>query len=126
VTWPNWATDLGFVAPSALESPDIVCHRNSSNSKLYATVAAGSEVTLRWYTWPDSHKGPIIDYLAPCNGECTTVDKNSLRFFKIAQRGQVRLGAGSGKAGYVNIPRACPHSLPTPGSVPPISLRVGK
>jgi hypothetical protein len=103
VAWPYGATDLGFVAPAALGSSDISCHRDATNSKLYATVAAGSEVSLTWNYWPDSHKGPIMDYLAPCNGECTTVDKNSLKFFKIAQKGQIRLGAGGGKTGYVRV-----------------------
>lgn len=38
----------------------------------------------RWaVTWPDSHKGPIFDYLAPCNGNCESVDKTTLQFFKI-------------------------------------------
>lgn len=31
--------------------------------------------------WP--HPGPIVDYLANCNGDCETVDKTSLEFFKI-------------------------------------------
>ncbi|KFA54519.1 hypothetical protein S40293_08944 [Stachybotrys chartarum IBT 40293] len=99
VAWPYGATDLGFVAPSALTGSQIACHRDSSNAPLYATVAAGSEVILKWNTWPDSHKGPIFDYLASCNGECTTVNKDSLRFFKIAQRGQISLGAGNGVTG---------------------------
>lgn len=64
-------------------------------------MAAGSELTLTWNTWPDSHKGPIMDYLAPCNGECTSIDKNSLRFFKIAQKGQISKGAGNGVTGRV-------------------------
>jgi len=100
VSWPYTATDLGFVAPNALGGSDISCHRGATNAKLYATVAAGSEVSLQWNTWPDSHKGPILDYLAPCNGECTSVDKNSLKFFKIAQKGQISLGAGNGQPGY--------------------------
>ncbi len=31
----------------------------------------------------------MIDYLAPCNGECTSVEKTSLRFTKIAEKGLV-------------------------------------
>lgn len=30
-----------------------------------------------------SHKGPVIDYLADCGGDCTTADKTALKFFKI-------------------------------------------
>ncbi|KAI9150724.1 Endoglucanase-4 [Paramyrothecium foliicola] len=96
VAWPYQATDLGFVAPDALRGSEIACHRGSSNAKLYATVAAGQELTL---TWKLSHKGPIFDYLAPCNGECTTANKDSLRFFKIAEKGQIARGAGNGTPG---------------------------
>lgn len=103
MSWPNTATDLGFVAPDALQGPDISCHRESTNSKLYATVAAGSDITLVWNTWPDSHKGPIMDYLAACNGDCTTVDKTSLEFFKIAEVGQLELGPGEGTPGKVSV-----------------------
>lgn len=38
-------------------------------------------------TWPDSHKGPVLDYLAPCNGNCESVDKTTLQFFKIDSLG---------------------------------------
>lgn len=113
MSWPYQATDLGFVAPSALGGSEIACHRGSSNAQLYATVAAGSTITLTWNTWPDSHKGPIIDYLAPCNGDCKSVDKNSLQFFKIAQRGQVSLGPGGGTPGRVSRARGIsPKSIP--------------
>ncbi|KAK0451202.1 glycoside hydrolase family 61 protein F [Desarmillaria tabescens] len=36
----------------------------SSPAPIYATVAAGSEMALTWTTWPDSHMGPIITYMA--------------------------------------------------------------
>jgi lytic cellulose monooxygenase (C1-hydroxylating) len=101
------------VNPNELSGSQISCHRDSSNAKLYATVAAGSELTLTWNTWPDSHKGPIFDYLAPCNGECTSVDKNSLRFFKIAQKGQISKGAGNGQTGRVC---SVPSSILSTGS----------
>ncbi|KFH41531.1 Endoglucanase-like protein [Hapsidospora chrysogenum ATCC 11550] len=100
IGWPNTATDLGFVAPSALQSPDIVCHRDSRNAPITAEVAAGSDIVLRWNQWPDSHHGPIMDYLANCNGDCSTVDKNQLEFFKIAEVGQLELGPGHGTPGY--------------------------
>lgn len=36
-------------------------------------VAAGSEVSLRWTLWPESHVGPVITYMARCaNDNCTT------------------------------------------------------
>lgn len=100
IGWQNWATDTGFVPSSSLQEPDIVCHLNSTNAPKSATVAAGTEITLQWTEWPRSHHGPVIDYLANCNGDCSTVDKTELKFFKIAELGQLELGAGAGETGY--------------------------
>jgi cellulase len=101
--WANWATDLGYVPSDAksLSSPDIVCHKSSVNAPKTVTIAAGSEIRLHWNQWPsDSHKGPIMDYIARCsNDDCTTVDKTSLKFVKIAQQSQISWGAGNGKPG---------------------------
>jgi hypothetical protein len=45
-------------------------------------------VQLFWNTWPPGHKGPVLDYLAPCaNNNCSTVDKTALKFAKIDQVG---------------------------------------
>ncbi|PVH97502.1 lytic polysaccharide monooxygenase [Periconia macrospinosa] len=52
---------------------DLQCGGNTaggvSGSKpaaLHAEAAAGSEVTLRWTLWADSHIGPLITYMAKC------------------------------------------------------------
>ncbi|EEY23940.1 endoglucanase-4 [Verticillium alfalfae VaMs.102] len=95
VGWSTTALDNGFVAPSAFGTGDIACHRGATNAEGTAVVAAGGEIFLQWDTWPESHKGPVIDYLASCgSGDCTTVDKASLEFFKIAEVGLIS-GAGS-------------------------------
>jgi hypothetical protein len=46
-------------------------------------------MTLEWTAWPSSHHGPVIDYLASCNGACSTVDKTTLEFFKIDEAGLI-------------------------------------
>lgn len=89
IGWAETATDLGFVAPDAYASGDIICHRGGTNAKLSASVAAGGTVVMEWNTWPESHHGPVIDYMANCNGDCATVDKSTLEFFKIAEKGLV-------------------------------------
>ncbi|KAF7898744.1 hypothetical protein EAF00_005190 [Botryotinia globosa] len=74
----------GFIAPDAYGTSDIICHLAATNAQGYVNVTAGSEVNLQWTIWPDSHHGPVIDYLAACTGnDCTTVDKTTLGFFKI-------------------------------------------
>jgi hypothetical protein len=89
----GWSTpedqDLGFVAPDAYSDPDIICHKGATPGGASAKVAAGSVVELQWTVWPDSHHGPVIDYLAKCSGSCTNADKTSLEFFKIDQGGLI-------------------------------------
>ncbi|KAI0011035.1 glycoside hydrolase [Xylariaceae sp. FL0662B] len=99
ITWSNGARDTGFVPSSAVQNPDIICHLDATNAALSADVAAGGKVAITWKQWPNSHWGPVIDYLADCQGDCSTVDKNSLEFFKIDEKGQISLGPGSGKPG---------------------------
>ncbi|QSZ34557.1 hypothetical protein DSL72_006151 [Monilinia vaccinii-corymbosi] len=81
--------DNGFIAPSAYTSSDIICHEAATPAQIEAPVAAGGKVELQWTAWPLSHKGPVIDYLANCNGPCETVDKTTLQWFKIDQVGLV-------------------------------------
>ncbi|SPO06236.1 related to endoglucanase IV precursor [Cephalotrichum gorgonifer] len=100
IGWQNWATDTGFVNGFQVQDPDIICHLNSTNAPITARIAAGSDISLRWSAWADSHHGPIIDYIANCNGDCTSVDKTTLEFVKIAESGQFELGAGGGTPGY--------------------------
>ncbi|KAF7560152.1 hypothetical protein G7046_g3996 [Stylonectria norvegica] len=90
VGWTNGATDNGFVAPDAFSSSDIICHRNATNAQGHAQVAAGDSIYIQWNTWPDSHKGPVLDYLASCGtAGCESVEKETLKFFKIDEVGLV-------------------------------------
>ncbi|KAL8658769.1 MAG: hypothetical protein Q9226_000794 [Calogaya cf. arnoldii] len=81
--------DTGFINPGNYSNPDVICHKGATPGELYATVAAGSTVELQWSEWPESHHGPVIDYLANCNGECTSVEKTALKFNKIAAGGMI-------------------------------------
>lgn len=87
--WTAEQTDLGFVEPNRYTHPDIICHRQAVPGKGHIRVAAGSVITLQWTDWPESHKGPVFDHLAACDGPCENVNKNNLRFFKIAGAGLV-------------------------------------
>ncbi|KAF2865003.1 endoglucanase IV precursor [Massariosphaeria phaeospora] len=84
--WQVDNLDNGFVTPSGFQGADIVCHKSSKNGGAYVPVKAGSKVTFQWDAWPVSHKGPIIDYIAPCPGnDCTTASATSLLFTKFAE-----------------------------------------
>lgn len=89
VGWATTATDLGFEDGTELQEPNIICHRDGVNAALSATVTAGSTIDIQWTPWPESHHGPLITYLAACNGDCSTVDKTKLEFFKIEEVGLI-------------------------------------
>jgi cellulase len=90
VGWTAGNTDNGFVAPDAFGNGDIICHKSATNAGGHAVVAAGDSVFIQWDTWPESHHGPVIDYLASCgDAGCETVDKTSLEFFKVAEAGLI-------------------------------------
>ncbi|KAL4787352.1 glycoside hydrolase [Aspergillus varians] len=81
--WPTTVTDNGFVAPDAFDTDDITCHRGATPAVLSAPVEAGGSIDITWNTWPESHKGPIINYLADCGGDCSSADKTTLEWVKI-------------------------------------------
>lgn len=89
----GWGTpeniELGFINTPNFGSSDMICHMGATNAKGTIKVSAGASVTVQWTPWPDSHKGPVIDYLASCNGACSEVDKESLKFFKIDEKGLI-------------------------------------
>ncbi|KAE8391867.1 hypothetical protein ETB97_007219 [Aspergillus alliaceus] len=89
IGWSTEALDNGFVDGSGYADADIICHKNAKNAALSAEIAAGKQVEIQWTAWPESHKGPVITYLANCNGDCSTVDKTSLEFFKIDEKGLI-------------------------------------
>ncbi|KAI0115529.1 glycosyl hydrolase family 61-domain-containing protein [Nemania sp. FL0031] len=87
VGWTASDTDNGFVDPSTYTSGDIACHKAATPAGGHAQVAAGDSISIQWDTWPESHKGPMMDYLAACNGPCESADKTALEFFKIDEAG---------------------------------------
>jgi lytic cellulose monooxygenase (C1-hydroxylating) len=60
---------------------------NATPASESATVAAGSSIDLQWSDWFHDHQGPIINYLAKCDGDCATANKTALKFFKIQEAG---------------------------------------
>jgi hypothetical protein len=119
VGWSAANQDNGFVEPNSFSSADIICHKSGTPATNHAVVAAGGSVTLQWDTWPESHKGPVIDYLASCNGDCGSVDKSSLSFAKIAESG---LNSGSNPGNWASddlIANGNSWTVEIPSSVAP-------
>lgn len=75
--WDSLNQDLGFVEPAQFGSNDIACHKSATAGKNFINVNPGQTIELYWNTWPESHKGPIIDYLAPYNGKQSLEDSRS-------------------------------------------------
>ncbi|KAJ5584001.1 uncharacterized protein N7459_003801 [Penicillium hispanicum] len=89
VAWGTPNTGNGFITPDQYNSSDIICHENATNARGHAPVAAGDKVNVQWTSWPSSHHGPVITYLANCGDSCETVDKTTLEFFKISGVGLI-------------------------------------
>lgn len=81
----------GFVGPQNYTDPSIICHIGATPAPISAKVTAGSNLTVFWTKdWPQSHQGPMLDYLAACPGnDCSKADSTQLKFFKIDAVGLV-------------------------------------
>jgi lytic cellulose monooxygenase (C1-hydroxylating) len=83
--WSAENLDSGFIAPDNYTSPDIVCSVNGQPAGSTAQVKAGGTVSFTWNKW--AHFGPVMTYVARCDGNCSTVDKTKLKFIKIDEAG---------------------------------------
>lgn len=79
--------DNGFVSPDMYtDVTKIACHKDATAGAKVATVKAGGSIDIQWNTWPDSHVGPVIDYLAKVD-DATSATAGQLSFFKIDEAG---------------------------------------
>ncbi|CAG5156606.1 uncharacterized protein ALTATR162_LOCUS4403 [Alternaria atra] len=84
--WSTSATDRGYIEPNSVNTPDIICHKDAAPGLLTAKVTAGGTVDFVWPDWPHN-VGPVLTYIASCNGDCAVVDKASLKWIKIDEAG---------------------------------------
>ncbi|VDB82842.1 unnamed protein product [Peniophora sp. CBMAI 1063] len=65
----------------------------SAPAPIYGTVAAGQSLSLNWTTWPDSHIGPMITYMARAPSDITTWSPGTdAVWFKVAEAGKTSDG----------------------------------
>lgn len=83
------ASNLGniYVTPTSFNTSDITCHFNATSGALHVNTTAGDTLKMQWNEWPTSHKGPVLSYLAACNGSCENAKKETLEWVKIDQLG---------------------------------------
>ncbi|KAE8334642.1 glycosyl hydrolase family 61-domain-containing protein [Aspergillus arachidicola] len=87
IAWSTADTQDAYVQTFDYNQPNIICHEDAKPGALAGEVAAGGKVTLHWSRWFEDHRGPVISYLANCNGSCASVNKTKLEFFKIEEAG---------------------------------------
>ncbi|KAF8132808.1 glycoside hydrolase family 61 protein [Boletus edulis] len=75
-------------------NPDITCGPGSQPAALSANANPGSTVQVQWVggttgssPWPHN-TGPVMHYMAQCQGDCTTYNPSSAEWFKISELGQ--------------------------------------
>jgi cellulase len=83
--WYAENLDNGFVDGTEYDQPNIICHKQAAPGAATATVSAGGTVEFHWTSWPESHFGPVLTYVAPCGGDCSAVDKATLKWTKIEE-----------------------------------------
>lgn len=117
--WNALNQDNGFVEPNSYGSSDIACHKSAKPGTASVPVKAGDSIKLTWNTWPESHHGPVIDYLAKVNSFASAT-AGSLSFFKIAESGLISGASPPGTWASDNLMKAgnswtvkIPSSLPS-------------
>ncbi|EJF65049.1 glycoside hydrolase, partial [Dichomitus squalens] len=84
----EWDTYNPLTDPT---DPSLACNSNGASlgsGQLSATVPAGSKVIAYWNQWPHTI-GPVMVYMANCNGACTSATPSSLEWFKIDEAGLI-------------------------------------
>ncbi|KAI0633594.1 glycoside hydrolase family 61 protein [Trametes polyzona] len=77
----------------------LACNNNGASlgsGQQSATVPAGSKVTAYWNDWPHAI-GPVMVYMANCNGPCTSATPSSLNWFKIEESGLLSGSVANGQ-----------------------------
>ncbi|KAF8749695.1 Glycoside hydrolase [Rhizoctonia solani] len=69
-------------------SMDIQCNGGAVPAPAIIKVAAGSNVALNWTTWPDSHIGPLITYMARAPSDITKWSPGTSSMSRVFQNGK--------------------------------------
>lgn len=83
------------------------------------SIGAGSTLTIHWgqgYTdsgdqWPHN-TGPIMTYMAKCDGDCSNANSGTSKFFKISE-----LGIEDGQWVQAQLKNGQPYSVQLPSDL---------
>lgn len=77
----------------------LACNTNGAAASLSATVASGSAITAYWNNpWPHTI-GPMVVWMANCNGDCKSFNPTGNVWFKIDQAGLLSGTVATGQWG---------------------------
>ncbi|TIB89176.1 hypothetical protein E3Q06_00216 [Wallemia mellicola] len=102
-----------------LQSGNMFCGPDATSGGQSPSIGAGSTLTIHWgqgYTdsgdqWPHN-TGPIMTYMAKCNGDCSNADSGSTKFFKISE-----LGIENGQWVQAQLKQGQPYSVQIPSDL---------
>ncbi len=111
-----------FVDGNDYNSPDIICHKGAVAPASSLSVSPGCKIQILWSQWPENHRGPILDYLAPCGDRpCKDVPKEELRFTKIREAGIIEESKrGSNAQGRWYVDELRENNFTWPVTIPEI------
>ncbi|KAH8080252.1 glycoside hydrolase family 61 protein [Cristinia sonorae] len=92
----EWDTYDPITDPTSASLPCNINGASLGAGQQSATVPAGSSVLAQWNDWPHAI-GPVMVYMANCNGACTNADPSSLSWFKIDEAGLLSGNYDSGE-----------------------------
>ncbi|KAH8173684.1 glycosyl hydrolase family 61 domain-containing protein [Sarocladium implicatum] len=126
ISWSFSTQDEGPVLDPA--SPDMICRDDAENAAGSAKIEAGQVVDFAWTSadkvrnpdgWAEGHRGPVITYIAPCNGDCSFVDKTTLLWTKIAEAGLISGPANTQGVWATDLLRQGNNSAMIPTTIAP-------
>ncbi|KAK7205290.1 glycosyl hydrolase family 61-domain-containing protein [Myxozyma melibiosi] len=86
IVWSFWSAGNNPV--TNVTSSAVTCNLDAQTAAITADINAGDNITFYWTDWIVSHKGPVITYLANCDGPCEDLtDPTTLSYFKIDEAG---------------------------------------
>ncbi|KAH8827666.1 glycoside hydrolase family 61 protein [Flagelloscypha sp. PMI_526] len=93
------------------------CGRDATKAALVADVQPGSSIQAFWGSseggnWPHED-GPMMTYLAKCDGDCAQFDPSSAKFFKITEAGKDNTGRWT----QADLKEGKPHSFNLPNNL---------
>lgn len=102
-----------------LQSSSMFCGPDATAGSQSPSIGAGSTLTIHWgqgYSdsgdqWPHN-TGPIMTYMAKCDGDCSSANSGSAKFFKISE-----LGIENGQWVQAQLKNGQPYSVQLPSDL---------